>query len=350
MTKSVHIEVDERFDIESSLMEIQDRNCNEIYKLKNAKILFTGATGFFGFWMLRTFKKLYEQGIFDGEIYAVSRNPSFFLKNFPDFQKLGFLTFIEGDVKSVSLKNIKPNHLIHFASTSANETFSQVSEIEKIDTLYLGTKNILEQVGRNLEKVLFASSGIAYGTIYETDGFFENIYSRIDSQQKNFGLSIGKIISEYQVRHYGNEFDFDYSIARCFSFAGEYMPLSIHYAFGNFIKSALKGEDLIIKGSGNEIRSYMYIADAISWFLVLLAEPKNLLINVGSDEPVSIKDLASKVSLKSNCGMQILGNDSHVGNFSRLNYVPNLDLIEKNYPVLKCWTNLSNIIDRMLVV
>ena len=49
------------------------------------------------------------------------------------------------------------------ATTNANETFRGHDQLDKIEMLYEGTKNILSQCGYSLEKVLFTSSGVAYG-------------------------------------------------------------------------------------------------------------------------------------------------------------------------------------------
>ncbi len=126
------------------------------------------------------------------------------------------------------------------------------------------------------------------------------------------------------------------------------MPLSIHYAFGNFIRDALNGKDIIISGSGTAMRSYMYIGDAIIWFCALLTDPKNKIFNVGSDYAISITELAELIGNKSGCKVLSLPKKTTEGNFVRSTYIPSLKKIQTYYPKLKIWTGLSDIIDRML--
>ena len=310
--------------------------------------MLTGGTGFFGIWFLTVFKRLFEQKKFKGEIYLLTRNKLNFINANPELSNCSFIKTIQGDVKTVNLNNINPNYLIHFASTSASETFDNVEQIEKINTLYLGTKNILEQCGRSLKKVLFASSGAAYGDTSLISTINEEEFSKLESINDKYALCIGKIIAEFQIDYYSKHFNYDYSIARCFSFAGEFMPLSIHYAFGNFIGDALNGKDIIVSGSGTALRSYMYVGDAIIWFCALLTDPKNKIFNVGSNYAISISELAELIGNKSGCKVLSQPKKTAEGNFIRSTYIPSLKKIETYYPKLKIWTGLSDIIDRML--
>ena len=95
-------------------------------------------------------------------------------------------------------------------------------------------------------------------------------------------------------------------IARCFAFVGPYLPLDTHFAIGNFINNAINNEDIIIKGDGSTIRSYMYASDLMVWLWKILLKGKiNQPYNVGSDEGVSIKQLAEKISNISNAKVAV---------------------------------------------
>ena len=193
--------------------------------------------------------------------------------------------------------------------------------------------------------MLFTSSGVAYGN---SDGevFYESDCTAPDTRDTGSALAIGKMTAEYLVAYYAKKFGYTYSVSRCFAFAGQYLPLDLHYAFGNFIMDALEGRDIVVRGDGMDQRSYLYVGDAVAWLLKLLAEPANDIYNVGSEVPVSIGDLARKVARRSNraVGVATLHSEQDTGNFRRMSYIPSTRKIRQAYPSLGEWTTLDQVL------
>jgi UDP-glucuronate decarboxylase len=347
MTPS-HYNYDIRLDAKRS---VQLSRIN-IEILRGKTIFITGGTGFFGVWLLNILLFIKHQLNDDLRLIVLSRNPEKFLQDYVQYDFRSNVEFIIGDVKNFQLtENMIVTHLIHMATTSAIETFEGEDQLNKLDTLYIGTRNVLEQCGLSLEKVLFTSSGVAYG-VNRNDFISEADLTGHDVKQIGSALGVGKIVAELLVAYYAKNFNYTYSIARCFSFAGQHLPLNLHYAFGNFIHNAIFDEDIVINGDGQDIRSYLYIGDAMAWILRLFTEPHNQTYNVGSQAPIKIEELATKIKKKSNSSINVSIQKKYyeTGNFHRQSYVPSVSKIIKDYPGLSEWTHLDLIIDKMLSI
>ena len=346
LMKQIHY----NYDISTDIKNVINRLESISRLLNNKKIIITGGTGFFGIWMLQTLCTLIRDHSFEIELYVVSRNPKLFIdsnKNFP-FEK--YITFIKGDVVNFVMPRIEIDYLIHMATTAATETFSGEDQLKKIDLLYRGTKNTIENATKNgVKKVLFTSSGVVYGQS-KCKFLTENILEAPKTTDISAALGEGKRIAEYLISYYAAMRNYKFSIARCFTFYGPYLPLDIHYAIGNFVRDAMYHDKIVVKGTGQDLRSYLYMGDACVWLLNLLTQADNEIYNVGSSTAISILETANKVRdiISPKKEIEILGKFESVGNFGRNIYIPNNKLITNKYK-LREWTTLSDGIKRMVV-
>jgi len=118
-------------------------------------------------------------------------------------------------------------------------------------------------------------------------------------------------------------YGFDAVIARLFAFVGPLLPLDLNFAVGNFIRDAMAGGPVEIGGDGTPYRSYLYAADLAIWLWTLLLRGESgTPYNVGSDQEVTIAELARRVVNVVAPGAEIHIAQQAVPGVPALRYVP----------------------------
>jgi len=255
----------------------------------------TGGTGFFGRALLRHWVARKEAGLFSEDVGILTRSPQVFLDSYPELSNLSWLKLFKGDVLEYPTlpKNIKIDRIIHAATESTNTAV--LAPFKIYSDITIGTNNILNfAVQNNVRRFLLTSSGAVYGPQPDSlDKIPEDYLGRADPLLPSSAYGFGKSVAEHLCCLYRDKYDLQTVIARCFAFVGPDLPLTAHYAMGNFINDALYGAEINIGGDGTPIRSYMNQSDLARWLLCIFDEGvAGHAYNVGSDEAISIADLA----------------------------------------------------------
>ncbi|MBA3023940.1 MAG: NAD(P)-dependent oxidoreductase [Gammaproteobacteria bacterium] len=319
--------------------------------LRGRSLFLTGGTGLFGRWLLEALCHANRELDLDLHVTVLTRDAEAFTRQAPHLASDVMLTLHSGDVRDFEFPQGYFDYLIHGATTSASETFNGEDSLRKFDTLVDGTRRVLDfAVQCEVERFLFLSSGVAYGTQpADMSHIPESYQGAPDTSDVDTSLGQAKRAAEYLSTYYAHKHGWNNTIARCFSFAGPFMPLDLHYAIGNFIHQALHEEEIMVKGDGTSLRSYLYLGDLVTWLLTLLLQGRNgQIYNVGSDQEISIGELARLVRdiVSSGKIVNILGlKNQNVGNPIRNRYVPDINKARKELG-LDGWTCLSAAIRR----
>jgi dTDP-glucose 4,6-dehydratase len=167
-----------------------------------------------------------------------------------------------------------------------------------IDTIVAGTRRTLDfSVQAGVKHFLHTSSGAVYGDLMANLGPVPEDYTGgPDISQPKWAYGEGKRLAELLCCIYGERHGISVKNARCFATIGPRLPLDTHFAIGNFIADALAGRDLIIKGDGTPVRSYIDVADLTIWLWHILVFGKaGNAYNVGSEAGQSIAEIATIV-------------------------------------------------------
>jgi len=313
--------------------------------LRSGRIFVTGATGFFGIWLLESFAFANRSLDLGAKLVGLSRNPEAFYEKAPHLTQESSIALHRGDVRDFDFPRGSFTHVIHAGTTSS----APVPPSEMLDTIIRGTKRTLEfAAAAGAKRFLFVSSGAVYGKQpWEITHLPESYQGAPNPMDPNSAYGEGKRVGELLCAMAHKDNGLETAIARCFAFVGPHLPLDAHFAIGNFIRDAIKGEPIKVK-DGNPYRSYLYAADLAIWLWTILFKGEACHpYNVGSDQEITIAELAQTIA--SALGGSVASSTSPL-KFSppATRYVPDVSRIEKELG-LAIGIKLSDSLQRVAV-
>jgi UDP-glucuronate decarboxylase len=294
-------------------------------RLKGARIFMTGGTGFIGQWMLESLKLADVRHGLNVDVVVLTRDPAAFAVKAPQLAAYPGFRFVAGDVGAIPTPDGAFSHVIH-AATDASAHLNEHDPKRMFDTIVDGTRRILDiAVDKKVDRFFFFSSGAVYGAQpWEMTHVAEDWLGGPDCLAPRNAYGEGKRAAEMMCAIYAKQFGLDFVIARIFAALGPLLSLDIHFAAGNFIRDAIAGRRISIVGAGTAVRSLLYAGELTEWlWAALLRGQQGSVYNIGSEEAVTIAELAERVSItlgRGNGGFEILGQPDPGWNPGR--YVP----------------------------
>lgn len=292
--------------------------------LDGARLFVTGGTGFIGRWMLEALARAPVRV----EAVLLSRDPAAFAARAPHLADR--FTLVAGDIMDFPTPDGGFTHVIHGA-TDASAALNANDPRRMFDTIVTGTDRALDLAGRKGARMLMMSSGAVYGVQpWDMSHVDEDFAGGPDPRDPRSAYGEGKRAAELLCAIGRRRSGPDVVTARIFALLGPLLSLDIHFAAGNFIRDAIAGRTIRVEGSGQAVRSYLYAADLAVWMWTLLIAGKpGETYNIGSEEAVSIAELAHRTAaLLGAPGVEILGRPDPGWNPGR--YVPSTARIRRD--------------------
>lgn len=284
----------------STLIEDFDRVIEkfDFSEIRNKTILITGSTGYIGSWICKFLAYSKEQGVWNGSILGGYRSSKKIDDSYSDHFK-GLIDFVQLDVSnqiSVQYKK-KIDIIIHLASpTSSKELVSK--PVDSINSIVTGTQNILDFcVKYDVEKLIYLSSMEIYNGYTEVTHVSEDKVGTVNPLIVRNCYPQGKLLAESMCSAYHSQYNVDVSIVRLAQTFGSGILKSENRVFAQFIKSAIRQENIRIKTDGMSISNFCDISDCVYSLLWLASRREGLeVFNICNEESTStIKELAEEV-------------------------------------------------------
>jgi UDP-glucose 4-epimerase len=291
--------------------------------------LITGAAGFLGSTLANQLAREGHQvrGLDDlstGDPQALPPNVHFTRGDVNDRPKLWTLLQEVDCVYHLAARVSVPESILYPREYNATNVGGTVSLMEA-----------MRDVG--IRRVVLASSGAIYGE-QEVQPLAEGLTPRPRSP-----YAVSKLAAEYYVRTIGSLWGIETVALRIFNAygPGQHLPPSQPPVVPYFLKQATRSGSLVLHGDGNQTRDYVYVDDVVSAMVAASTAPNvnGLVINVGSGEETSVRDLAQLALKVAGSESNLVANTQTGGGVSRmcanialaekkLNYKPSIPLEE----------------------
>jgi len=251
------------------------------------KYLITGGAGFIGFHLSEALTKR-------GDSVTVIDNLSTGKNTFNSS-----VEFIEGSIFDRPLMDkmvAQSDYVLHLAA--AVGVFNIVNKpLESLMTNIKGTEIILELCDKYKKPILITSTSEVYGKNNEVPLSESSDRVLGSPLLSRWSYSEAKAVDESMAYFYYQEKGLPVRLVRLFNTVG---PRQVgHYGMvvPRFVSAAIKNEPLSVYGSGDQIRCFCHVSDAVRALLLVMDSDKAVgeVFNVGNNQRISIMELAKKV-------------------------------------------------------
>ncbi len=262
------------------------------------RILITGAAGFLGSHLCDRFIQ---------EDYHVIAMDNLITGHIGNIEHLFHLPNFEFYHHDVSKFVHVPGHLdfiLHFASPASPIDYLRIP-IQTLKVGSLGTHNLLGLAKDKKARILVASTSEVYGDPLVSPQS-EDYWGNVNPVGPRGVYDEAKRFQEAMTMAYHRFHGLDTRIVRIFNTYGSRMRIDDGRALPNFIRQAMRGEDITVYGDGLQTRSFCYISDQIEGIFKLLKADYPLPVNIGNPDEITILDLADDIIRLTNSNSKIV--------------------------------------------
>lgn len=288
----------ETFDpiVAEDVRHILDSAGDLIRELAGSSVFIAGANGFLGSYLVDAIVEA-NQGLMrkkPATVIALTRKPPEQITRFRHFLQDPQVKFVVEDLTQSFTVPQRIDYIIHAASKASPKAWA-AQPIETADVNTVGTRNLLElAVVNQVRGFLFVSSAQIYG---DSGGALAAI-------PEDFGGTVSPLnlrAAYHEAKRFGETLCYLFhrvhqvpaKIARPFSVYGPRLSLSDGKIIPEFLRRGFASEELLVRGEGGAVNTFSYVTDAIDGLLrVLVRGQAGEAYNVGSDEEISVRDLA----------------------------------------------------------
>ncbi len=256
------------------------------------KILITGGAGFVGSHLA---DKLHGEG---HEITIIDNLSTGRYQNVAHLEgKERFRLIIDTVLNESLMEELirESDRVFHMASAVGVKLIME-HPVKTIETIFRGTDVVLNCCARFRKRVLIPSTSEVYGKSTQVPFAEDNDILKGSTSKHRWAYACAKELDEFLALAHWKETRLPVVIVRLFNTVGPRQTGQYGMVVPNFVKSAVRGEPLIVHGDGGQSRCFGHVLDVVEGLTKAIETPAcfGQVMNIGNAEEVTIKQLAEK--------------------------------------------------------
>jgi UDP-glucose 4-epimerase len=198
------------------------------------------------------------------------------------------------------------DHVYHLAA-AVGVSFVTQYPIETVERNIQPTERVLKLALERPSKVFLASSSEVYGK-GSAERMREDDHVVLGPPEKTrFIYALTKLIDEFVALAYHRQRGLEVVVGRFFNVVGPRQSGRYGMVIPRFVSQALAGGPIEVHDDGNQVRCFMHVRDAVQAIIELMHTPAAVgqIFNIGSDEAITIRQLAELVVRAANSPAKI---------------------------------------------
>src|SRR5437773_1856150 len=263
------------------------------FKETNLRVLITGGAGFIGSHLADAYLQRGDEVFVIDDLSTGSIENIRHLKDHPRFH----YTIENVHNQPVTAELVDQCDVIFHLAAAVGVKLIVESPVRTIETNVRGTEVVLSLANKKKKKVMVASTSEVYGLSSDVPFREDGNLVMGATTKGRWSYACSKAIDEFLALAYWHEKKLPTIVVRLFNTVGPRQTGQYGMVIPTFVKQALSGRPITVFGDGTQSRCFGYVGDVVGALMKLMDDEKAVgeVFNIGSNQEISIMDLARKV-------------------------------------------------------
>jgi nucleoside-diphosphate-sugar epimerase len=268
------------------------------------RVLITGGAGFIGSHLADAYLERGDEVLVIDDLSTGTIENIRHLKNNPRFQ----YTIDSVHNQPVTAELIDQCDVVVHLAAAVGVKLIVESPVRTIETNVRGTEVVLALANKKKKRVMIASTSEVYGLSADVPFREDGNLVMGATTKGRWSYACSKAIDEFLALAYWREKKLPTTIVRLFNTVGPRQTGRYGMVIPTFVKQALAGRPITVYGNGKQTRCFGFVGDIVSALIKLMDRSDSVgqVYNIGSNEEISIFQLAEKVKELTNSSSEIV--------------------------------------------